>query len=170
MVMLPDQQWGVVVLTNASTSFPLPIMPTSHRLADNIAAFLVGQPLVNTRYTQSIVYLAITIGMALVLISQIKGLLLIGRWREQQVGRQHWGVLRDIGAELLWPLFALIGLPLVLGLPWSELMRGTPDMAAWLIVSVVLGLLTGSAKIAVMRRDPIRRSARTIQQAHTELM
>jgi len=45
MVMLPEAGWGVVVLTNASTGIPLPIMPTSHRLADEIAAYLAGVPL-----------------------------------------------------------------------------------------------------------------------------
>ncbi|QJR36571.1 serine hydrolase domain-containing protein [Gemmatimonas groenlandica] len=45
MVMLPDSKWGVVVLTNASTGLPIPLAPTSHRLADDIAAYLVGTPL-----------------------------------------------------------------------------------------------------------------------------
>ncbi|MBC8163664.1 MAG: beta-lactamase family protein [Roseiflexaceae bacterium] len=154
MVMLPEQRWGVVVLTNASTSFPLPILPTSHRLADAIAANLAGQSLVDSSYTQSIIYLAITIGMALILFSQIAGLLQVGRWRAQLSSRPRWRVLGEVAVELLWPLFALIGLPRVIGIPWSELLRGTPDMAWWLIASVVLGLLTCAVKVIAIRQRP----------------
>jgi hypothetical protein len=45
MILLPDPGAAVVVLTNASTLMPLPAQPTSHRLADEIAAYLAGKPL-----------------------------------------------------------------------------------------------------------------------------
>ncbi len=45
MVMLPDQGLGVVVLTNVSSAIPWPITPTSHLMADQIAAALIGVPL-----------------------------------------------------------------------------------------------------------------------------
>ncbi len=161
MVMLPEQRWGVALLTNVSTSFPLPIMPTSHRMADDIAAYLAGQPLVTSRYTQSSVYLGITVGMALVMLNQLKGLLLIRRWHAQRIGRSPWNIRVELGTELLWPVFALVGLPFVLKIPWSELIRGTPDMALWLVVSVVLGMITAAAKVISMLKDPRGGVART---------
>ncbi|WP_019588174.1 serine hydrolase domain-containing protein [Deinococcus apachensis] len=43
MVLLRETGWGVAVLTNVSSV--LPLVPTSHRMADDIAASLVGVPL-----------------------------------------------------------------------------------------------------------------------------
>ena len=151
MVLLPAQRWGIVVLTNASTSSPLPIVPTSHRLADTIAAYLAGQPLPEQRNTQSQMFLAASIGMGLVVVSQLKGLFWINRWRTSLGRRSRRAAVADIALEFFWPLFAVFGLPLVLGLPWREIMRGTPDLATWLGVSVVLGLLTGGLKVAAFR-------------------
>lgn len=42
IVMLPDRRLGVVVLTNVSSAIPWPIAPTSHVMADEIAAALMG--------------------------------------------------------------------------------------------------------------------------------
>jgi CubicO group peptidase (beta-lactamase class C family) len=162
MVMLPKQGWGVVVLTNASTSLPLPVVPTSHRMADAIAASLVGQPLQAGGYSQGIVYLGITAGMGLVLLSQAGQLARLGRWRAGLAGRSRRALLGEIVLELFWPIAALAALPALLGLPWSEIMRGTPDMAWWLIASVALSLLTGVAKAAALPGYalPRRQSAR----------
>lgn len=52
LVMLPQQGWGVVVLTNVSSVLPLPA--TSHRMADTIAASLTGAPLQARRLSRSI--------------------------------------------------------------------------------------------------------------------
>ncbi len=152
LVMLPEQGWGVAIVTNASTAFPLPITPTSHHMADAIAGYLVGQPLADRSYSQSTIYTAITIGMALIIFSQLSGLLRIGRWRALLPGRPRNRVRADIGVELLWPLFVLIALPALFGFPWGELLRSTPDITLWLIVSLVLGLLTGLAKLYAARR------------------
>lgn len=153
MVMLPEQRWGVAVLTNASTSFPLPIIPTSHRMADAIAAGLAGQPLVVSGYNQTIVYLAISVGLALILFNQILGLARIGRWRANLPARPRSRVFVEITSEFLVPLLMVIGLPIVLALPWEEIWRATPDMAAWLGASIVLALLTGIAKILALRHS-----------------
>ena len=155
MVMLPEQSWGVAVLTNASTSFPLPIMPTSHRIADAVAGYLVGQPLSTGSYSQSTIYLAITIGLALVLFGQLAALAKLKHWQAALPARPRARVLADIGGEFLWPLLAAFALPLLIGVPWGELLRGTPDLAWWMIASSALGLLTGMIKalFVFQRRD-----------------
>ena len=146
MVLLPRDGWGVVVLTNASTSFPLPIMPTSHRMADAIAASLAGHALVEDSYNQSMVYLAITIGLLLVLANQLVGLIRLRQWHTSVATRRQTRVWIEIALELAWPLLALIALPSLIGLPWSEILRSIPDMGIWVITSMSLGLITGVAK------------------------
>jgi CubicO group peptidase (beta-lactamase class C family) len=146
MVLLPEQGWGVAVLTNASTSFPLPILPTSHRMADAIAGYLVGQPFSSGAFSQSTVYLAITVGLALVLLNQLKGLVQIGRWRKGLAQRTPVSMFGELVSEVLWPFLAIFGLPALLALPLEEIMRGTPDLGWWLIISVALGIMTAVAK------------------------
>jgi CubicO group peptidase (beta-lactamase class C family) len=151
LVLLPEQRWGVAVLTNASTGAPLPIMPTSHRMADAIAAHLAGQPLASSSYSQFAVYLAFAVGMALVLLSQIKGLLRLDAWRAAAGTRPRGRVRAEIGAEFGLPLLIALGLPALLGLPWGEIWRATPDLASWLAASAALSLLTGALKAPALR-------------------
>ena len=153
MVMLPEQGWGVAVLTNASTSFPLPIAPTSHRMADAIAGYLIGEPLTTSSYNQSTIYLAITIGLVLVLFSQCMGLLKMNTWQAALATRSRVRTIVDVVSEFVWPLVAVFGLPRFIGVPWSELLRGTPDLAWWLIVSISLGLLTALIKAFIVWRS-----------------
>ena len=152
MVLLPEQQWGVAVLTNVSTAFPLPIQPTSHRLADAIAGYLVGQPLSHNSYSQSLLYLVIAAGMALVVLNQLSSLVRLGRWRAGLATRSRRSSITELVVEAVWPVVAVLGVPRVFGLPWSELLRGTPDMAYWLITIASLGLLTAAAKLIVFMR------------------
>ncbi len=162
MVMLPDAQWGVVVLTNSSTSFPLPIIPTSHRLADGIAAYLAGQPFPSPGYSQTLVYVAIGVGMALILYNQLRDLLLIRRWQGQLAGRARWRVWGEIGFEFVLPVLMVLLLPVLLGLPWAEIGQATPDMAAWLWASVCLSVVSGVVKTWLMLRTG-RRPARALR-------
>ncbi len=146
MVMLPEQRWGVAVLTNASTSFPLPAIPTSHRMADAIAASLTGQRLAASSYNQFYVYLAITAGLALILFEQVKELFKIGDWRAKAVTLPGIRRRGDVAAEFIVPILMVLGLPGLLGLSWAGIWRSTPDMATWLWISVVLSILSGLLK------------------------
>jgi CubicO group peptidase (beta-lactamase class C family) len=150
LVLLPEQGWGVAVLTNASTGFPLPIAPTSHRMADAIAASLAGQPLSADGYSQSTAYLAMTIGLLLVPLSQIRGLMRRKVWRARMAGRSPWYALSDVATELVVPALLVLGLPALLGLPWSGIWRASPDLAAWLWLSVALSLVSGAVKAAAV--------------------
>ncbi len=146
MVLLPDQQWGVVVLTNASTSFPLPIVPTSHRLADGIAAYLAGQALPSPGYSQTVLYVAIAIGMLLIVFNQLRDLVLLRQWRAKRATRPAARVWLEIATELIIPILMVLLLPGLLALPWNEIWRATPDMATWLWLSVCLSALSGLIK------------------------
>jgi CubicO group peptidase (beta-lactamase class C family) len=149
LVLLPEQRWGVAVLTNASTSLPLPITPTSHHLADGLAAYLTGGQLPGRAYSQGLISLVVSAGLALVLLNQLGDLARLDRWRARAAGRARSAWV-DVAAELLWPAAAAVALPLLVGLPWSELARGAPDMALWLLVSGALSLFAALAKGAAL--------------------
>jgi CubicO group peptidase (beta-lactamase class C family) len=74
MILLPDPGAAVVVLTNASTLMPLPVQPTSHVLADEIAAYLAGKPLASGTLSFGTVVLAVWAGLALLLAGQARSL------------------------------------------------------------------------------------------------
>jgi CubicO group peptidase (beta-lactamase class C family) len=169
MVLLPEQGWGVAVLTNASTSLPLPIMPSSHRMADGLAAYLAGQSFPQIAYSQGMLYLVVTLGLALVLFSQIAELIRLKRWRTRLDSVSHSRLWFEVGIEFFWPVFAVAGLPLLLGLPWAELARGTPDLTLWLVISIVLSLLVGLRKaFSLLRHRSADRSSDRATRANQQ--
>jgi CubicO group peptidase (beta-lactamase class C family) len=74
MIVLPDLDAAVVVFTNASTLMPLPAQPTSHVLADEIAAYLAGEPLASGTLSFGTAVFAVWAGLALLLASQVRSL------------------------------------------------------------------------------------------------
>ncbi|NOK57383.1 MAG: hypothetical protein GFH27_549309n118 [Chloroflexi bacterium AL-W] len=152
MVFLPEERWGVAVLTNASTSLPLPVIPSSHRMADTIAGSLVGEPLTTSGYNQSIVYLLISVGLALILLSQARGLIALKNWWAKLRDRPHTKVSIEIASDLFWPLLVAIILPQILGLSWNEIWQGSPDLCVWLVMSAVLDITKGFIKTNMFRQ------------------
>jgi CubicO group peptidase (beta-lactamase class C family) len=144
MIMLPDSGWGVVVLTNASSSLPLPIVPTSHRIADAVAGYLVGAPLDDGRSRFRLVHWALLVGTMLVLLSQARGL-----WRlRARAGDPptRRSLLRAALLDTGWVLFAVLWLPRLVGITWPEMFRGSPDLAWWLVVTLALSVATVVAR------------------------
>lgn len=152
IVFLPEERWGVAVLTNASTSLPLPVIPTSHRMADTIAGSLVGEPLTTSGYNQSIAYLLITIGLALILFNQVRGLITLKNWQTKLRERPHSKVTVEIVSELFWPLLVAIILPQVFGLSWNDIWQGSPDIFVWLITSAMVDITKGLIKTVMFRQ------------------
>jgi CubicO group peptidase (beta-lactamase class C family) len=151
MVLLPREGWGVVVLTNVSSvlSSMLPVAPTSHRITDNIAGALVGKPLPTPGSPLQRIHLAITAGIALLTFGQIKDLVALRRWRSRLLTKSRQSLIMGLSTDILLPAALLLGLPAVLDLPWSEVLRSMPDVGYWLIGSSVLGVLTGLWKAVV---------------------
>jgi hypothetical protein len=142
LVMLPDERWGVVILTNVSSVLPIPISPTSHRMADNIAGALRGTPLPTASSPLTRIYLGIDVGIVLLTLSQIRDIVALRRWRAQLAKKSPRSIAVGLGGELLVQVALLLGLPLVLRLPWSEVLRSTPDIGYWLIGTSLIGLVT----------------------------
>ncbi|MEO7454752.1 MAG: serine hydrolase domain-containing protein [Gemmatimonadaceae bacterium] len=143
MVMLPEQGWGVAVLTNASSALPWPLVPASHRLADDIAAHLVGQPLPPVSSRHRMFFAVVAIAMLAVLASQARALLRAWRATSGVAGRRlAWASATDLAL-----VAGVAVLPRFVGLTWPELLRGAPDVAWWLLVTSALGLLTMAARV-----------------------
>lgn len=147
MVLLPEQGWGVVLLTNASTLLPLPL--TSHRMADTVAAALVGTALPDPVGLLPWVSLGVGIGIAALTFDQIKGLFRLNRWRAQLPQRALRPLVIELVIRLALPVGVLIGLPALLDIPLQEIVRAMPDIGYWLIASTVVGILSGLWKCMV---------------------
>lgn len=141
MVMLPDSGWGVVVLTNASSSLPLPLVPTSHRIADAVAGYLIGAPLDDSSSRFRIVHWGLLTGTVLILLSQLRGL-----WRFRGRGPARGREMRAMVLDVGWVLFAVLWLPRMAGITWPEMFRGSPDLAWWLVATLVLSAATVIAR------------------------
>ena len=152
MVMIPEGGWGVAVLTNASSA--LPLSPTSHRMADNIAATLAGKELpgATSQFQKVQAYLAL--GIALISLHQLWGACRFTRWRAALAGRPRRSVVRDVALELGFPILVLVFLPRWIGLPLAELVRSAPDIGYWLLASAALGLAVGMYKLVAVARQP----------------
>ncbi len=143
MVMFPDRHLGVVVLTNVSSAIPWPIAPTSHVMADDIAAALVGVALPVPSDKHRWLFAAISAGMLLITLLQVRGLLLIFRDR-----RESKRVVRALIAsfvDLAFVAAVVFAIPRFALLSWGEILAAAPDVAWWLIIACALGL----AKIGV---------------------
>ena len=153
MVMIPEGGWGVAVLTNASSA--LPLSPTSHRMADNIAATLAGKELpgATSQFQKVQAYLAL--GIALISLHQLWGACRFTRWRAALAGRPRRSVVRDVALELGFPILVLVFLPRWIGLPLAELVRSAPDIGYWLLASAALGLAVGMYKLVAVARQHV---------------
>lgn len=146
MAMLPDSGWGVVVLTNASSSLPLPLAPTSHRIVDAVTASLAGAPLGESGSRFRLMHWVLLAVTALILLSQLRGL-----WRRtrRRTPTPPRGVfVRDVLFESAWVVFAIFWLPRVVGITWPELFRGSPDLAWWLALTLFLSIASVAFGVA----------------------
>lgn len=131
MVMLPTLGLGVVVLTNVSSVLGT---PTSHRVADGVAAILAGADPGQPRWSLSWLLSAVALGMLAITTLQLRGLL-----RARRTPRGLPAALK----EFAFATALLVGMPLWLGFGWAEILRQMPDVGAWMLLSVTLGTATG---------------------------
>lgn len=150
MVMVPNGRWGVVVLTNISSM--LPVVNTSHRIADNIAAMLGGTPLPEAGSGLKTTYLVISIVIGLLTLNQVKELVTPARWQMHMIERSRRAVIASVVGDLVFPIVLLIGLTVTVQVPWSEIVRSMPDVGYWMVLTIGLGLGLGVWKAVVAYR------------------
>jgi CubicO group peptidase (beta-lactamase class C family) len=139
MVLLPEPGWGVVVLTNASTMLPVP--PASHRIADNIGAYLAGAGLPGTTSRTMITFALVAGAVVLLTLHQLRQVVIAWRQRHLPTRLARKQALARAGRRLLMPVALLAGLPLLLRMPWRELVRAMPDIAYWVIIIAAVDML-----------------------------
>lgn len=146
MVILPARHLGVVVLTNVSSAIPWPIAPTSHIMADDIAAALIGVALPVPSNKHRWMFGVIGMAMLLITVNQLRGLWRILRDRTNRGGSVlRIGVL--IVTDLVFVAAVAFIFPRLAGLSWSEVLSVAPDVAWWLIVSATVSVLTVGARL-----------------------
>ncbi len=136
MVLLPERDIGVVVLTNVSTAIG---SPSSHRIADGVAAIAAGQePAPSPAWPLRGVLLGMAIGMLMITALQLRALVKAARAPRS---------LPRAARELVFALAILFGLPWWGGVGWTGIYTQAPDLAAWAILAAALGLATGLLRI-----------------------
>lgn len=147
MVLLPELNAGVVVLTNVSSLLPFSIRPTSHRLADEIASYLAGGRLSTPHFSFRTWLLIYWSGLGLILLHQIVTLVRIFAGHDS-AKRPAIAALTD--AVIVAAI--LVALPVLIGLTWREIMVQTPDLALWLGAMSVFGLLAAALRFNRLRQ------------------
>jgi len=158
MVMLPGQGWGVAVLTNASSSLPLPLVPTSHRLADAIAAHMIGAPLDSTPSRHRLfnfALLALALGVVALQVRKLRILHRTSAGASSLRSMPTSAIGRALVLEVAWIAFALFMLPRFIGLTWREQFAAMPDAAWWLAIVLALSAITAAtfARALLHRRQ-----------------
>lgn len=142
MVLIPEMDAAVVVLTNASTLAPLPALPTSHRLADSLAEYLLGKELRQPSVTFGMASLAVAAGLALILVAAVRELVRV-------ISGQDTRAMQPLRALIDLAIVAAIVLilPVVLGLDWFSLLVVMPDFTIWVGVVALVTMLTSIARL-----------------------
>lgn len=154
MMIVPEAQWGVVVLQNAQYTVKLQISGDSSqdRIADGVMSMLLGSPLPQPQSTTTL--LLIYAGFALLIGIQLlelgRSVVVLRRWRAHPEQRPHssWALIWRIGAPLVlslgWAVVTLIILPLSVG---QDVAYQIPDLSATLLASGVIALASSGIKL-----------------------
>lgn len=146
MAFAPENQWGVVVLTNTSAQLELPAFPLVLGVMELIRTG-EAQPLPRTWV---VIYFALLILIITLLILNIRSLIqLPKRWPEKLDEKQPRGafsILKVVAfpviANLIFPLLVFIVIPAGAGFPvWSLFALFHPDLVYGLLILAALTLI-----------------------------
>jgi CubicO group peptidase (beta-lactamase class C family) len=152
VVLVPDQGWGVVVLTNQGG---LPILPAT-RIGDGVASLLLGHdppPPARFDFRTSYVLTDAALGLGvLVWLWSLAGLLHLRRTMAHGVRRPR--LVRDglapLARDLFIPLLAFAIVPALVGAPLTVTAFSLPDVSIALLIEGALLLLVAGARVAVL--------------------
>ncbi len=150
MILLPESQWGIIVLTNANNALVGQEEAVGKlgtwRVAAGIAGLLVGHQPPTSKLNARKLY--VTLNTVLVLLSslQLWSLARLLRYRRQPFPRQRLKQIQRVAPliyEFLVPLSVLVGLPKWADTSWNVLRLYAPDLAAWSLITLPFSLITG---------------------------
>jgi CubicO group peptidase (beta-lactamase class C family) len=143
MMLVPEQGWGVVLLSNASN---IPATARFQTIAPGVINLLTGrQPVVDHVYDSLIVHSVVVGIVVLQILGMVRSAALLRRWRSQPQRRpagwlrRSWHIGLPFVLNLLWALFILVALPRLFA-PLPALILGIPDLGYMLVGSGLVAL------------------------------
>jgi CubicO group peptidase (beta-lactamase class C family) len=156
VVLIPDRQWGVVVMENGENS-PDEFFGSRRMtgIANGVAGMLIGEePPAPSSSSRSLwVVYGVVLGILVIqVVGMVRSVRTIGTWRAVP-SRRPTGALRialRVGLPLLvswtWALLVLVGLPQVIRAPLPAVLMGLPDLGYPLVASAILAFGWGLAR------------------------
>jgi CubicO group peptidase (beta-lactamase class C family) len=157
VVLVPDRQWGVVVMENGENS-PDEFFGSRRMsgIASGVTGMLIGQePPTPTSSSLSLwVVYGVVVGILLIPVVGIaRSVRTIRGWRADPL-RRPTGALRiglRVGLPLLvswsWAFIVLVGVPRMIDAPLPAVVMGLPDLGYPLVASAVLAFGWGLARV-----------------------
>jgi hypothetical protein len=150
MMLIPERRLGLVVLTNSNKRFDsflgdlrLPLIPVG------VAELLVGQPatVFPASSTPTLLNAVLLLAVAVQIAGMAHTATLLRHWHSRPEQRpQGWiavvvRIVLPLLCNLVWGLFALVGVPVLFGgVPLSFIRYIAPDFGTTLLVSGVVAL------------------------------
>ena len=151
MVILPDTSWGIAVLTNISSFWG---EPSSHRIANSIAAMLVEQSPQPAKTSLATFHWIIRGAALLIVLSVVWNFIRIPAWRAKKQSQLATNPAAKGISSLIFniaiPIGIIIGFPVVSGLSWETVTVQTPDVAYTIIAVCVLELVINLIKLGLL--------------------
>lgn len=154
MLIEPDTNRGIVVLTNVGLFELWPVLP-SEVIVEGIASLLRDQSPPDYGSSIGIRYLITDIVIALLTAFVILFFSLLPQWRSRvanNIPQSNFTLVRrviiPIVVDITWPLTILIGFPMMTHTPsWSYWLGYEPDLTYWLITLASLTLVKAVVRI-----------------------
>jgi CubicO group peptidase (beta-lactamase class C family) len=149
IILFPEQRLGLVVLINANNLWGSHLGDVRiPAIAVNAAELLIGQPptVFPMGRTPTLFLGVLLLAVAMQAAGMVRTTILLRRWHGRPDQRpQGWrAVAVRIGLPLVcnvvWSLIALVGVPMLFGLPLSYIRYAAPDFGTLLVASGVIAL------------------------------
>src|SRR5947209_3632655 len=150
MVIVPSQDWGIVILVNAYGFIAL--STALDQITQGVTSLLMGHQPPPERISFSLLYISMDLAILLLSALQMWLLVKVFCWRKRvEHLKRHPGVLLAhalllVAWEIVVPLLLVIGLPLLLNTPWPVMLLYQPDIISWLMAMMLLSIGTATTK------------------------
>lgn len=158
MILLPQSQWGLIMLTNANNTLVGQVAAIgtlgTWRIAAGLASLLIGQNPPTSRLDFRTYYLMFNSGLVLVSGLQLWSLvrlLLTGQRSRRGLAPTRFRRAVPLIWEVVASLQVVRSLPKWSDAPWSLLRLYAPDFSYWLTLGLLpLSLMTGAMRVMLI--------------------
>jgi hypothetical protein len=152
VALLPQSQWGVVVLRNVNSELADRTQPYLFSIPAGVIDLLLGQQPHAAGLSLDKVFLIVdAVIFVLSLLALWSAIRLARRWRrplKRTPVSLLWGLVLPLLWEVALPIGIFVELPKLAGASWAVGLLYLPDIISWLLGVFVLLLITGMARIA----------------------